>query len=265
MRAIVTFLVFVISATQAVAEMPLGIQGAEFRLGAVQQDDGAAQGSLGPVKFPGNGPDITLGFAAVTVAITPYHGFQGDAVIEHGPDGAIGRIGGHLFMSPRDSQKFGLFGMLADVDGEDVTYAAAGVEGIIQLGPDLSLEARGGIGAANQQGLDFLFAGVRLSQDVMDGAATIYAGYDIAEFDEPAFSALGHEFSVGADVQLSNNTGAFVEVVSSRLTGASAAPAETIVRAGITVRLGRIGGSQPRLRKFNTADPVAQLVRRGFF
>jgi hypothetical protein len=57
----------------------------------------------------------------------------------------------------------------------------------------------------------------------------------------------------------------FAEVAQSRLTGANAAPDETIWRAGISLAFGRIGGTNPLTRPFHTADPVAQLVRRGFF
>ena len=47
------------------AEIPLGITGAEFSIGFVKQDSGAAAGSLGPIKNPGDDLDISLGFAAV--------------------------------------------------------------------------------------------------------------------------------------------------------------------------------------------------------
>jgi hypothetical protein len=138
----------------ASAETPLGITGAEFSIGFVRQDDGGAAASLGPVKNAGGDLDVSLGFAAVNVALTGVHGLQGDAVLEATPDGAIGRLGAHLFMTPNASHKIGLFAMLADVDGAAVTYGAAGGEGILALGRNTSIEVRGGVGMATAKGLD---------------------------------------------------------------------------------------------------------------
>ncbi len=87
-------------------------------------------------------------------------------------------------MTPNSAQKYGIFGMLADVDGEAVTYAAVGVEGILALGTRTSIELRGGIGAASAAGLDFIFVGARLLHQTLGGSTLIYAGYDLTEFDE---------------------------------------------------------------------------------
>ncbi len=248
------------------AEIPLGITGAEFSIGFVKQDSGAAAGSLGPIKNPGDDLDISLGFAAVNVALTQYHGVQGDAVLEETPDGAIGRLGAHLFMTPNSAQKYGIFGMLADVDGEAVTYGAAGVEGILALGTRTSIELRCGIGAASAAGLDFIFVGARVSHQILGGSTLIYAGYDLTEFDEIGFSAWAHDMVLGARVNLAGRgLSGFAEVSRSRLTGVDAAPDETVVRAGLTLSFGRIGGTSPLTGQFHTADPVSQLVRRGFF
>ena len=168
-------------------------------------------------------------------------------------------------MSPRDDQKYGVFATLADVDGESVTYGTLGVESIIALTDRTSLEMRGGIGAATAMELDYIFAGARIAHENAAGTLTIHAGYDLAEFDEAGFQALGHEIYAGADFQIARNVSGYVEVRNSRLTGTSAAPDEFTVRAGVTIQFGKFGGSNVKTQPFHTADPIAQFVRRGYF
>jgi hypothetical protein len=264
LRVWATFFVFLVLSGAASADTPLGITGAEFRLGFAGPDRGAAMASLGPIKNSGDDLDVALGFAAVNVALTPYHGAQGDAVFAQTPDGAIGRLGGHLFMTPTEGHKYGLFVSLADVDGEAVTYGTFGAEGILALSPQTSVELRGGIGAASVDGLDYLFAGARIVHAFDE--VTVYAGYDLAEFDELSFSAIGHDMVAGVEINaVGSGLKIFTEIARARLTGTDAAPDETNFRAGITIRFGRIGGATPLTRPFHTGDPVAQLVRRGFF
>ena len=247
----------------ALADTPLGINAAEFRLGAVAQDTGTAMGSLGSIKDT-SAVQPTLGFAAVNVAITQHHGLQGDALFEGTPDGAIGRLGAHLFMTPRDGQKYGLFATLADLDGEALTWISLGAEGILDAGRHSTVELRGGIGAASAKGLDWIFLGGRISRDVAGGAATAYVDYNLTEFDEPGFDVLAHELSIGTDARLSRRLGAFASVSRSRLSGSSA-PDETTLRAGITIRFGKMGRARAHEQMFTTTDPVAQLIRRGYF
>lgn len=238
-------------ATSALAE-PLGITGGEFRLGTVNYQDGG-------------GPNLSFGLALVDVAITENHGAQADVLYEDGPGGGIGRLGGHVYMNPTGEHKFGLFGMLADVDGRSLTYAAFGAESMFALTDQTTLELRGGIGAANARDLDFIFAGAGLAHALSD-TTVLTAGLDLAEFDERDFRAIGYEARVGLDYQSqTNGFGAFVEVAYSGLEGRDSAPAQTDLRLGMTWRFGGTGGVSPETRLFRTPDPVAQLVRRGFF
>ena len=112
MRPFVCSILGLMFSFPAIAESPLGITGAEFRLGAVAQDTGAAQASLGGIQSF-DAIDPVLGFAAVNVAVTDAHGFQGDVLLEDGPGGAIGRLGAHVFMTPQSGQKYGLFAILS--------------------------------------------------------------------------------------------------------------------------------------------------------
>ena len=260
--ALITALLTALS-TPTFADAPLGITGAEFRFGAVQQDTGDAMGSLGAIKSTDEFHP-TLGFAAVNVAITQHHGLQGDALLEDGPDGAVGRLGGHLFMTPAPGQKYGIFATLADVDGEAVTYGSFGVEGLFDLGRSTTIEMRGGIGGATAKGLDFIFVGGRLSQTALKGAVTFYADVNIAEFEESDIDTIATDLTVGLDAKISRNLGSFVAVTRSRLSGMDAAD-EITLRAGLTVTFGDWGTGDAASKPLHTADPVAQLVRRGYF
>ena len=153
---------------------------------------------------------------------------------------------------------------MADVDGESVTYANVGVEGIISLSPNTSIEMRGGIGLSTARDLDYIFVGARLSTALGNGATTLYADYTIAEFDEVDISALGQELTIGIDTRMTGRIGAFSALTKSHLAGTSLA-AETTIRAGLTITFGRFGGNNPISQALHTADPVAQLVRRGLF
>lgn len=248
------------AANAAIAEAPLGITAAEFRLGAVQQDTGAAQASLGDIKSTDEWHP-SLGFAAVNVAITQHHGFQGDALLEDGPDGAIGRVAGHLFMTPKTGQKYGVFAMLADVDGESVTYGTGGVEGILSFG-GTSIEVRGGIGMATAKDLDWITIGTRVSREL--GAAVAYVDWNATEFEEADIDTIAHDITMGFDVKITKTLGAFLAVTKSTLNGTEAAD-ESTLRAGVTITLGKFGGTDAHTQAFHTADPVSQLIRRGYF
>ncbi len=263
MRPIFLALLISAFATPTLADAPLGITGTELRFGGALQDTGAAMGSLGTITDD-SAVQPTLGFAAVNVAITKYHGLQGDVSLEGGPDGAIGRFGAHLFMTPMKGQKYGIFGVLADVDGVSVTYGSFGVEGILALTQNASLEMRGGIGGATAKGLDYIFAGARISQGALDGAMTFYADYTVAEFDEADISTIAHELTIGVDATITRHLGAFASVTTSHLAGTDTAD-ETTIRAGLSVTFGAFGGTNAKTQSFHTTDPVATLVRRGYF
>jgi len=242
----------------ALAE-PLGITAAEFRLGASHPDTSREQ-ALGPVATD-SAPDLFLGVAAVNVAITEAHGLQLDATLEDAPGGAVGRLGAHLFMTPQDAHKYGLFATLSDLDDTEATWGSLGIEGILALSPRASAELRGGIGYGTA-GLDWIFASAALAREI--GAGTVRAAIDVTEFDEIGLSAIATETRLGVEAPLTPRLAAFGDVVYARLDGANVAP-ETILRGGFTLRFGTLGGVSPRTQLFATPDPVALLARRGWF
>lgn len=258
MRPILTALLLAF-ATPAAAQ-PIGITGAEFRLGAVASVTADPATALGPVPADGS-PGLTLGFAAVNVAITQHHGLQLDGLLEGSPAGAIGRLGAHLFMTPVPAQKYGLWATLSDLDGKPATWGGIGIEGILALSPARSLELRGGIGYGTD-GLDWITAGATFA--LQSGRATLQAGLILTEFDEPGLQSIASELSLGAEVSLTDRLGTYADLTHARLDGTPAAP-ETLVRAGLTLTLGAIGGTATATRLFRANDPAAQLVRRGWY
>ena len=162
--------IFACFAMPALAQSSLGITGAELSFGAVQDESGATRMD---------------GRAVVDVAITDVHGFQGDLGFADTEAGGVGTVAAHLYMAPREGQKYGLFAQLSDVDGRSMTYGAIGAEGMLSITPETLVEGRAGIGAANDGGLDFMFASLGLAHSY-SSALEISATLDLAEFDEPS-------------------------------------------------------------------------------
>ena len=233
------------AAPLALADTPLGITGAELRLGASSD---AVEG----------------GFAAgtVDVAITPFHGAQFDLQYEERQNGGIGRLGTTLYMMPRAGQKYGLFLMVADKNDASATYGQIGATGMFQIAPRLALEMRGGIGVFADHDLDWVTAGAGLHWQASP-ATRFYGQYDIASFDEAAFAATGHEVTLGIETRLGDSPASlFAEVSRDWRSGRHAASGDTVLRAGVSIALGRKGNDLPR---FHLGDPMGPLLRRGVF
>ena len=226
---------------------PLGVTGAEFGLGAgaIFPDEGAARFSA---------------HASLDVAVTAHHGLQGDLSLE-GLDGTqVGRIGAHLYMLPRAGQKYGLFATLADLDDREFTYATAGAEGIFDLGRGVGLEARGGLGIATGDSLDFVFAGALATWQAAP-ALRLDAGLDLAHFDEVGLSAMLTETRLGARIARPAGGPALDLAVVHETLGDRRA--ETSLRTALTWRFGASGSVTQR--HFRGQDPVAPLIRRGLY
>ncbi|MEM7718997.1 MAG: hypothetical protein AAF222_07320 [Pseudomonadota bacterium] len=243
-------LLFVILASfsfPAFAQSSLGISGLELSLGVVEDEAGDRRGD---------------GRAAVNVAITEFHGFQGDLAFADAADGWIGTAAAHLFMTPVDGQKYGLFAALSDVDGRSMLYGSIGVEGIVSVGQNTSIEGRAGMGWADVEGLDYIFASAALAHDFTP-AVTLEASLEIADFEEASFDASAYDFGLKATYSPEGSPlGAHISVTQSSLSGHDDA---TRVGLGLTITLGTSGGTDPHTRLFRTPDPVAPLVRRGLW
>ena len=226
---------------------PLGVTGAEFGLGA---------GAI----FPEDGAARYLGHASLDVAITAHHGLQGDLSLE-GLDGTqVGRVAGHLYMLPRPGQKYGLFGMVADLDDRAFTYVTAGAEGIFDLGHGVGVEARGGLGLATQGPLDVVFAGALATWQAAP-ALRLDVGLDAAHVDEVGLTATLTETRIGARLARPRGGPALDLAVVHEALGDLGS--ETSLRTALTWRFGDTGPTTAR--PFRGQDPVAPLIRRGLY
>lgn len=234
-------------ALPVVAGPGLGMTGAELRLTA--DDDGR----------------LEAGALVTDTAVTEYHGLQLDFALGDTGGGTKGTAALHAYMTPAEGQKYGLFASVTDFDGRSATYGALGAEGRFALSPETALELRGGLGVTHRTGFDFLFASADLSRDLTP-SLTASAGLTLAEYDEAGFSAIGHEARLGLRyAPKGSRFGAFAELARDGLSGDSGAPAETVLRVGVTLSLGRTQTGGIETRPFRPVDPLRNLVRRGLF
>ncbi len=234
----------------AQAQSSLGITGAAFSLGMVEDEGGDYRGDAR---------------AVVDVAITDVHGFQGDLGFSDSQSGLVGTVATHLYMAPREGQKYGLFAALSDVDGRSMLYGSFGAEGMLAFGNNTVVEARAGLGWADTDGLDYIFGGFTVAQ-ALSPAFEIEISLDIAEFDEPSLSAVSYDAGLRAQYSPEGSPwGAYASVTHSGLTGRDGSGGDTRIGLGLTLSLGTAGGVNPHTRPFRTPDPVAPLLRRGLW
>ncbi len=247
MRAYLVALLIGLSCPAAQAQSSLGITGADFNLGVAQDESGSARSRAS---------------ATVDVAITGVHGFQGDLSFDDTASGGIGGVAAHLYMAPRDGQKYGVFAALSDVDGRSMMWGSLGAEGMLALSPDTSFEVRAGFGVSDADALDFIFGGVGLAHELTP-EITLAGRLDVADFDEAVFRATSWDAGVTATWSPRNGPwGLQAGVTRSGLAGRDGAPGETRVSFGVTLSLGTAGGASPATRLFGRTDPVAPLLRR---
>ena len=235
----------------ALAQSSLGITGASFSLGATEDEAGTFQ--------------LEGAAAVVDVAITSVHGFQGDLSFADTVGGGIGTVGAHVYMSPVNGQKYGLFATLSDVDGKSMLWGAVGAEGMRAMGENTVAEVRGGFGYADEGGLDFIFGGVSLAHALTPNW-TVEGAVDLADFDEAAFRATAYDLTLKAEYSPQGAPfGAYASVAYSGLTGRDDADGEVRLGLGVTMSFGNVGGADTDTRLFRSPDPVAPLLRRDLF
>lgn len=237
-------------ASAASAQSSLGVTGIEVGLGGFSQQGGGA-------SFEGS---VTL-----DVAITEAHGLQGDATWVATSGGEVGRIGGHLYMTPQPGQKYGLFAMVGDVNGRSLTYGAAGIEGMFEVSDRAAIGGYGGVGLGSVDGLDLIFAGIEGTFTASD-SLRLDGGVQITEYDEAAFSAFGTEARLALRYAPAGQPlAATVGVVHDMLTGRDGAPGQTRAEITLSWRFGTINSAEPTSRPFRTPDPFLPLIRRGIY
>ena len=250
MRFPVCVLVSAILAGPVSAQSSLGIKGSELAFGFQQDEAGSAQ---------------TQSTFSVDVAVTDVHGLQGDIAFEDTEYGLIGSVGAHLYMTPREGQRYGLFAALSDVDGRSMTWASVGAEGMLSLSETTVVEGRLGMGVSDVDGLDYVFAGGSISRE-FSPSLEIEGTFDIAEFEEASFQAVSYDLGVQASYSPTGAPwGAYARLTQSGLHGSDGEPGELRIGIGVTINIGATGGVDPYSRPFRQADPVSPLVRRNLW
>lgn len=244
------FVALLMTSGPAQAQSSLGITGAVFSLGLVEDEGGDYRGDVS---------------ATIDVAITDVHGFQGDLSFKDAASGTVGTAESHLYMSPKEGQKYGLFAALSDVDGRSMLYGSVGAEGMFSRGDQTTIEARGGIGWADVDGLDYVFGGISVAQAISP-ELDIEVSLDLADFDEAGFSATAYDIGLKTNYSPEGSPwGAYASVTYSDLAGMDGASGATRIGVGLRISLGTAGGTDPRTRPFRSVDPVAPLIRRGLW
>ena len=250
MRALLFVLLTSVSGP-ALAQGSLGITGAAFSLGVTEDEGGDRR--------------LEVAAAVVDVAITSVHGFQGDLSFADTAGGGIGTVGAHVYMSPVDGQKYGLFGTLSDVDGRSMLWGTMGAEAMLSMGEDTVADIRGGFGYADESGLDFIFAGVGVAHS-FSPSITVEGAIDVADFDESSFRATAYDVSLRVEFSPERSPwGAYASVAYSGLAGHDSADGEVRIGLGISLLLGNVGGADTNTRLFRSPDPLAPLLRRDLF
>lgn len=232
------------------AQSSLGISGATFSFGSIEDEAGTQQVQVA---------------SSVDVRITAVHGLQGDLTFADTATGTIGQLGAHLYMAPRPGQKYGLFMSLSDMDGRSLSWVNLGAEGMLSIGEATTLEGRLGLGAADGNSRDYIFGGISVVH-AFNPAFEVEAALDLAEFDEAAFRANAIEASLTARYSPEGAPwGVYASVIHSDLAGRDGRPGATRIGFGVTINFGTSGGTDPQTRPFRQSDPVAQLARRGIW
>lgn len=236
----------------AAAQSSLGVTASEFTLGT------------------GAGPGLAGGHAQVRAdtAITEFHGLQLDFAAERLDAGGLGHVAAHLYMTPHQGQKYGLFAAVSDLDGASFTAGLIGLEGRFALGRRAAFELNAGLGLAHRitapERMDFLFVGGAVDYAASD-RLSLGATAGLAEFEELNLQAVG--YALGLEARWSPrpspwSVGAGIAVTG--LIGRDSAPAETVARIGLSYRFGSPGPD--RARGFlHRADPYAPMALRGRF
>ena len=203
--------------------------------------------------------------SSVDVRITDIHGVQGDLRFSDSGYGLIGQLIAHVYMAPSPSQKIGAFFELSDVDGHSMAWGSAGVEGIVEFGDASFLEAHIGLGAADENSLDYVFGGLALSTQ-LSPSVEITADVRISDIDEIAFRATALETSLVARYRSpDSNIGAFASLTKSELKGRDAASGFLRLGFGLTFDFNGSSHDRAEYRQFGQRDAIGQIVRRGLW
>lgn len=234
----------------ASAQSSLGMTGIEASVGGISHAQGGASFVAG---------------LNLDVAVTQHHGLQGDLAWVETPGGAVGRVAGHLYMTPMAGQRYGVFAVVGDVNDRALTYGAAGIEGMFELTDRTALGGYAGAGMGSDDGLDVIFAGLEATH-VFTDSFRADAGLQITEYDEMDFQAIGTETQLNLRYAPVGQPMALTAGLSHDiLFGRDGQPGQTRAQISLSWSLGGINTSEPTTRPFRTPDPILPLIRRGLY
>lgn len=246
MLRFLAFFTLFFGALPAWADSFLGLGAAEAQINWQAGDDVA--------------PALGSGTLALVYQITPHHSFQIDGSIDGTPESWRGVLAGHLSLSPQSDRKYGLFVRYSDANNAAAWAFDLGAELLYEPLPGLTAELRAGVGLTRPGDLDYIFAGLNLNAQLTDAFAVEF-GYDVQQFDEAGFQAIGQQARLGLALNPARGPVTVVlGVQSDWLTGDGAS---TINGAFVETRIAlRMRGSTTT-RPFALRDPLAGLRRRG--
>lgn len=226
---------------------------------------GAAELSFGETE---DGLDQHEAQLQVDVAFTRFHGIQLDFGLKDIGDVTIGEIGGHLYLRPNETARYGFFAQISDVDEQSFQYLDAGIEGRFSLSSDVAVDFNVGVGTTTNLGgastsqWDYAFVGGGVIYDISD-PLTLTARVDVTEYDETDFSAVGLDTSIRLSHAVRHSsTELFAQIDHDVQLGRDGGDPITSLGIGVTWNFGASGGA-PIDRPFATAAPLDSLIRRG--
>ncbi|MAY31187.1 MAG: hypothetical protein MRY67_12350 [Rhodovulum sp.] len=199
--------------------------------------------------------------AQADVAITPYHGLQGDLGLSQFADTEIGYIAGHLYLAPEPGQKYGFFAAYRDINDTASTLLDLGIEGTIDLTPDLALTAHAGVGQVKDRNLDYVFAGAGLGWRASENL-WLTADLSGVDIDQVGLQSTAATLRVAGQYDIPNSAISLtMGAAHSRFSG-DLSGSEDRFFVGLTVTLGQ-SATSARTRPLNAPDPLAPYWRTG--
>lgn len=249
-----------VGAKQAQAEewwtftTPSGIGFQTFEL-----DARYASGATGAMRIDGT----------IAVAITPYHHIQGDLGVVKYDWSWWGVMGLHLYMTPADRVKYGVFASVSDANDMSRFELTAGVE--LGWAPTARsyVQVRAGMGWITPGGDDYLFASVDGVYGIRENLRlTAHLGF--VNFEETG--ARANQFTLGAGLEYDigrTPLTAYAGVERTFSVGASNLQNETRLVAGVRMRIGRPTGTGIQSRPWTPIRPfeghmAANILARNF-
>ncbi len=228
-----------------------------------------AQSNLGMTMF-----DATLSQSQVEVSgekqkinqiegradfrISEHHGVQFDLAYTGYNAGDLGHLGGHIYMVPQEDWKYGVFGSFSDFNDYEGNTVALGFEALHQVSDTIAIEGRFGLGMANPDNMDFIFASGATHWNASDNLQ-MSVGLSVTDIDELAFQGLTYDLGLTATWHLGAAPLAVTAGVGIMgVRGRDQVDPEPVLSLGLSYQFGDVPGkrAEVRNRMFTRHDPL---------